>query len=114
MPPLNGGRAMKDRFAQHRALIAMTAFAFVLSMSVAETSAQTRTIARDNNMTGTYDCSCNNNSGTCELIQQGPTLTCLKGSGTCTGGCELSTTTTGVSGSGVRRPPPPPTGGLRQ
>jgi hypothetical protein len=100
---------MQKRLAQRHALIAMTAFAFVLSMSVDETSAQNAPLK--NSITGTFDCLCTNNSGTCELIQQGPTLTCTKGNGTCTAGCELSTTTTGVA-SGVRSLPPPNTGGL--
>jgi hypothetical protein len=122
--------------AQHHALIAMAAFALVLSMAVDETSAQTRqrtrfrvaippgakaqiqgnkaTIISRENISGTYECNCTG-TGTCELVQGGGTLVCGKGTNsTCDQTCELVTTTTGAAGSGGVRRPPPPTGGVRQ
>ena len=82
---------------------AMIAFALLLSMSVQKTSAQVmeRMIGQGSGVTGTFNCDCvSPGSGTCQVSQGPGGLSCSKGNGTCTGECELHTTTTGLT------PPP--------
>ena len=52
-------------------------------------------------LSGTFSCNCLNGGGTCELSTVpaggGTTLLCHKGTtGTCTGSCDMLTTTTGI------------------
>ena len=48
-------------------------------------------------VSGTYDCSCYRGAGTCVLSTTTQGISCTKGqTGTCTGDCTMSTTSTGL------------------
>ena len=53
------------------------------------------------NETGTWDCSCSGGQGTCEINRLPDRITCVKGSGTCTGTCKIKSSTTGIGGAGT-------------
>jgi hypothetical protein len=51
-----------------------------------------------NGVSGTFDCSCYRGAGTCVTSTTTQGVSCTKGNtGTCTGDCAMSTTTTSIS-----------------
>src|SRR5687768_14639891 len=51
------------------------------------------------NETGTWDCSCDGGQGTCTVNRLPDRITCVKGSGNCTGTCKFKSSTTGLGGA---------------
>jgi hypothetical protein len=71
--------------------------AFVVAASAVAFAGDGAKARPKNNVTGTFDCSCHRGSGTCSMRTVGGVMICNKGGGTCTGKCELSTTSTGAT-----------------
>jgi hypothetical protein len=63
------------------------------------------------NVTGTYSCTCEGGTGSCTVAQKGGALLCIKGKGTCTGSCDFETRSTGVNPVNPAGAPPPTTTG---
>jgi hypothetical protein len=76
------------------------AIASLILATLVVVSAGPGAMALSKQIKGKWNCSCSGGSGTCTVYQKDNTVECQKTSDdTCTGSCEMSTTTTGVGGA---------------